>query len=201
MKLQSKLLLVSALVLGLAAGARAATEAFVIDPVHSSIGFKIRHVVSHVPGKFTDFKGTIQVDQANLENSSVEATINVASVSTGNEKRDGHLKTPDFFDVAQYASASFKSTSWKKTGDNTYDVTGDFTLHGVTKPLTLQVTVLGFAPGMKPGTTTSGWEIAGKLNKSDYGVNGPAMLGKALGDEVELSIQVEANYVPAPAAK
>ena len=193
MKLASKLLLVSALALGLAGAAQAATEAFVIDSVHSSIGFKIRHLVSHVPGTFTKVTGTINVDQANLENSSVEAIIDINSLNTANEKRDGHLKSPDFFDVAKFATASFKSTSWKKTGENTYDVTGDFTLHGVTKPITLHTTVLGFAPGMKPGSTTSGWEITATINKSDFGVNGPAMLGKALGDEVALEIQVEAN--------
>jgi len=192
MKIQSKLLVVSALVLGLAAGARAATEAFDIDPVHSSVGFKIRHLVSHVPGSFTNVTGTIKVDRANLEASTVEATIAIDSVNTANDKRDGHLKSPDFFDVAKYATATFKSTAWKKTGENTYDVTGDLTLHGVTKSVTLQTTLLGFGPGMRGGTT-SGWEITGTINKSDFGVNGPAMLGKALGDEVKLEIQVEAN--------
>ena len=192
MKIQSKLLVVSALVLGLAAGARAATEAFAIDPVHSSVGFKIRHLVSHVPGSFTNVTGTINVDRANLEASSVEATVAIDSLNTANDKRDGHLKSPDFFDVAKYATATFKSTAWKKTGENTYDVTGDLTLHGVTKAVTLQTTLLGFGPGMRGGTT-SGWEITGTINKADFGVNGPAMLGKALGDEVKLEIQVEAN--------
>jgi polyisoprenoid-binding protein YceI len=98
--------------------ASAAVETYVIDPVHSSVGFQIRHFVSKVPGTFTKFNGSLSVDRDNLENSSVEATVDIGSVNTANEKRDNHLKSPDFFNAAEFTSATFKSTSWKKTGED-----------------------------------------------------------------------------------
>jgi len=193
MKLRTFLLSSSALLaLAATASSRAAVETYQIDPVHSSIGFSIRHFVSKVPGSFTQFSGTITVDRDNLENSSAEATIEVGSVSTANEKRDNHLKSPDFFDAAKFGTATFKSTAWKKTGENTFDITGDLTLHGVTKPVVLHATLLGFGPGMR-GAQLSGWEATATLNKSDFGVNGPAMLGKAVGDEVTIHIGIEAD--------
>jgi polyisoprenoid-binding protein YceI len=171
--------------------ASAAVETYVIDPVHSSIGFSIRHFVSKVPGSFTKFSGDIVVDRANLEKSSVAVTIDVTSINTANEKRDGHLQSPDFFDTAKFATATFKSKAWKKTGEDSFDVTGDFTLHGVTKEIVLKTKLLAFGAGMK-GAQLSGWEATTVINKVDFGVNGPAMLGKALGDEVTLNISVEA---------
>jgi polyisoprenoid-binding protein YceI len=192
MKTFAKLLLSTLLTAGLALSARAGVETYTIDPVHSSIGFTIRHFVSKVPGSFTKTTGTIVVDRENLEKSSVEAEIDVSSVSTANEKRDGHLKSPDFFDVAKYGTATFKSKSWKKTGEDTFDVTGDLTLHGVTKEVVLHTTLLGFGPGPRGGQL-SGWEATTKLKKSDFGVNGPAMLAKAVGDDVTLHISIEAG--------
>ncbi|MFZ1056504.1 MAG: YceI family protein, partial [Opitutaceae bacterium] len=114
------------------------------------------------------------------------------SVSTDNEKRDNHLKSPDFFDAAKFDSIAFKSTSWKKTGEGTFDVAGDLTIHGVTKPVVLKVDLLGFGPGMM-GAQLSGWDASVTLNRRDFGVNGPAMLGKALGDDVGVSITIEAD--------
>ena len=198
MKPASKILLVAALAAGLASAASAAVETYKIDPVHSSVAFSIRHFVSKVPGRFTKFSGTIVVDRDNLENSSVSAAIDVGSVTTDNDKRDAHLKTPDFFDAATYTTITFKSKSWKKTGDGTFDVTGDLTIKGVTKEVVLSVSLLGFGPGPR-GATLSGWEASTALKKSDYGVNGPAMLGKALGDDVAVSISVEGD-LQAPAA-
>jgi polyisoprenoid-binding protein YceI len=172
--------------------ASAAVETYAIDPVHSSVAFSIRHFVSKVPGSFTKFGGTITVDRANLEKSSVEATIDVASVNTANEKRDAHLKSPDFFDTAKFGAATFKSKSWKKTGEDAFDITGDLTLHGVTKEVVLKTKLLAFGPGMQ-GAQLSGWEATVTLNKADFGVNGPAMLGKALGDDVTVTIGIEAD--------
>lgn len=192
MKTSSKLFLaVIALATGFSLTASAAVETYKIDPVHSSIGFSIRHFVSKVPGTFTKFSGTIVVDRDNLEKSSTEATIEVSSVNTANEKRDGHLKSPDFFDTAKYATATFKSKTWKKTGEDAFDITGDLTLHGITKEVVLKTKLLAFGPGMQ-GAQLSGWEATAVINKSDFGVNGPAMLSKALGDEVTLTIGVEA---------
>jgi polyisoprenoid-binding protein YceI len=132
------------------------------------------------------------VDRENLEKSSVDAVIEVGSVTTANEKRDNHLKSPDFFDVANFGTATFKSKSWKKTGDNTFDVTGDLNLHGVTKEVVLHTTLLGFGPGAR-GAQLSGWEATTILKKSDFGVTGPAMLSKTLGDEVKITIGIEAD--------
>ena len=192
MKLLSKTLALTALIAGLASAASAAVETYAIDPVHSSVGFSVRHFFTKVPGTFTKFTGTITVDRDNLEKSSVVAEIDVGSVSTANEKRDGHLKSPDFFDVAKFTSITFTSTSWKKTGDSTFDVTGDLTIHGVTKSVVLKVTSLGFGPGMM-GAQLSGWDASVTINRSDFGVNGPAMLGTALGNDVAVSITVEAD--------
>jgi polyisoprenoid-binding protein YceI len=176
--------------LGLLASARAATETYVIDSVHSSVGFGIRHFFSKVPGSFTKFEGNIVVDQANLENSSVEATIDIGSVSTANEKRDNHLRSPDFFDAAKFPTITFKSRAWKKTGDDTYDVTGDLTLKGVTREVVLKVKSLGFGPGMRPGSKLSGWEASTTLKRADFGVTG---YEKVLGEEVDVHINVEAG--------
>lgn len=191
-KIIRQLTLVTA-ALGWFAAAHAATDTYVIDNAHSSVGFSIRHIVSKVPGTFTSFSGSIIVDQNNMEHNSVEAVINVGSINTANEKRDVHLKTADFFDVTQFATMTFKSKAWKKTGDDTYDVTGDLTIKGITKEVVLHVTVLGFGPGMKPGTKVSGWEATTTLHKSDFNLAGPAMLGKVLGDEVTVHINIEAG--------
>jgi len=172
--------------------ASAAVETYAIDPVHSSVAFSIRHFVSKVPGSFTKFSGTIVVDRANLEKSSVEATVDVSSISTANEKRDAHLSSPDFFDTAKFGTATFKSKSWKKTGDDSFDITGNLTLHGVTKEIVLKAKLLAFGPGMQ-GAQLSGWEATVTLSKADFGVNGPAMLGKALGDDVTINIALEAD--------
>ena len=200
MKIQPKLLALSLLALGLASAASAAVETYAIDPVHSSVGFTIRHVFTQIPGSFTQFSGVLTVDRDNLENSSAEAVIQVGSITTANAQRDHHLKTPDFFDAAKFGTITFKSKSWKKTGEDTYDVTGDLTIRDVTKEVVLKVTSLGFGPGMK-GSTSSGWEATTAINRTDFGVNGPAMLGKMVGDEVAITIEVAAELPAAAAAK
>jgi polyisoprenoid-binding protein YceI len=192
MKLPTKFLALAALGSGLVSFACAAVETYTIDPVHSSVGFRIRHFVSKVPGSFTKFSGTILVDRDNLENSSVEATIDVGSINTFNEHRDADLKTANYFDADKFATITFKSKSWKKTGDDTFDVTGDLTIKGVTKEVVLKTTLLGFGPGMR-GAQLSGWEATTTLKKSDFGVTGPAMLATALGEEVAITIGIEAD--------
>jgi polyisoprenoid-binding protein YceI len=192
MKLQNKILALVALASGFVSVASAAVETYAIDPVHSSVAFKVRHFLTKVPGSFTTFSGTITVDRDNLENSSVVASIDVGSVTTGTEKRDTHLKSPDFFDVAKYDSIKFTSTAWKKTGDNMFDVTGDLTIHGVTKSVVLKVDLLGFGPGMM-GAQLSGWDATTTIDRTDFGVNGPSMLGKALGNDVIITISIEAD--------
>jgi polyisoprenoid-binding protein YceI len=176
----------------LALSAASGAETYTIDPVHSSVGFSIRHFVSKVPGKFNKFTGTITVDRQNPAASSAEATIDTASVDTGNQKRDDHLRTPDFFDAAKFPTMKFKSSSWKKTGENTYDVTGALTLKDVTKDVVLKVTSLGFGPGMG-GTQLSGWEATTTIDKKDFNMKDPAMLDAALGDDVVITINIEAG--------
>jgi len=177
---------------GLLASARAAVETYKIDPVHSSVGFTIRHFVSKVPGSFAKFEGVITVDRDNLANSAVTATIDVASVDTRVEKRNGHLRSPDFFDVAKFPVMTFKSTSWKKTGDDTFDVTGNLTIRDVTKEVVLAVKLLGFGPGAQ-GAMLSAWEATTTVHRADFGVNGPAVLGKMLGEDVAVTIEIESD--------
>jgi len=191
MRLLPKILALAA-ASALASAASAAVETYTIDPVHSAVGFSIRHFVSRVPGRFTQFSGTITVDRDNLENSSVEATIDAGSLNTFNDHRDADVKSASYLDAAKFGSMTFKSTSWKKTGEGAFDVAGDLTIRGVTKPVVLKVTLLGFGPGMR-GAQLSGWEAATTISRTDFGVNGPAMLGKALGDEVAITIAIEAD--------
>lgn len=191
MKIRTSLLLVTAL-LGLA-GTAFAADTYKIDPVHSSVSFSLRHAVSKFTGSFTQLNGTVTYDAADISKNSVEATVTIGSINSGNEKRNAHLLSPDFFDSAKFGTATFKSTKWVKTGADTFDVTGDLTIKGVTKPTVLKVTLLGTGPGMG-GSTVSGWEATTVINKADFGVNGPAMLGKLLGDDVTITLGVEAGF-------
>lgn len=176
---------------------RAEPVTYKIDPVHSSVGFSLRHLVSKFSATFTKVDGAVTFDEAAPEKSSVEATVAIGSVNTANEKREGHLKSPDFFDEAKFPAATFKSTSWKKTGESTFEVAGDLTIRGTTKPVVFQVALLGTGPGMG-GATVSGWEATTKINRNDFGVSyGP----KILGEEVTLNISIEAGHKPAAAAK
>lgn len=194
MKITFPQVLPAALALGLIQLASAATETHTIDAVHSSVGFSIRHFVAKVPGKFNQFSGQLTLDRANLANSSVEATIASTSINTGNQKRDDHLRGADFFDVAQYPAITFKSRKWTQTGENTFDVAGDLTLKGVTREVVLKTTFLGFGPGMG-GAQLSGWEGTVTIDKKRFNMADPAMLDAALGDEVAITINVEAKKV------
>ncbi len=192
MKTSAKLALLAALVLGFVSSTKAAVETYTIDPVHSTLSFSLRHLVSKFTGSFTTVNGTITVDRDNLEKSSVSTVIDIASVNTANEKRDAHVKSPDFFDLAKYTTATFKSTSWKKTGEDSFDITGDLTIKDVTKPVVLKAKLLAFGDGMG-GAKLSGWEATTVIKKSDFGLAGPAMLSKALGDDVTINIGIEAG--------
>lgn len=192
MKITRQLLALAAFAAGLSSSATAAVETYKIDSTHSTVQFSLRHLVSKFTGSFSTVAGTIAVDRDNLEKSVAEATIDIGSINTADEKRNGHLKSPDFFDFAKFPTMAFKSTAWKKTGEDTYDVTGNLTIKDVTKPVVLKVKVLGFGEGMG-GTQVSGWEITGAIKKSEFGLAGPAMLGKVLGDEVAINIGVEAG--------
>lgn len=174
-----------------------AADTYQFDKAHTTVGFQVRHVVTNVGGKFLDFSGTIKVDRVKPENSSVEFTIQAASIDTNEPKRDEHLKSPDFFDVANQPTITFKSTSVKPTGKDAYEVTGNLTLHGVTKAITLPVSFLG--EGKDPwGNEKVGFELQTTLSRKDYGINWNKTLdqgGLLLGDEVKVQISVEANKV------
>jgi polyisoprenoid-binding protein YceI len=172
-----------------------AADTFVFDKVHSTIGFQIRHLFSTVPGKFDDFEGTINFDEANPDNSSVEVTIQSASINTGFEKRDDDLRSPNFFDAKKFPTITFKSTSVKATGSNTADVTGDLTMHGVTKEVVLKVELIGKGPGMKPGSLVSGWDASTALKRSDYGLAWNKVIEgtQIVGDDVKIELHVEAD--------
>ena len=171
-----------------------AVDAFVIDKAHSTMGFQIRHLFSKVPGKFDDFSGQIQFDEANPEQSSVEVTINTASVDTGVKMRDDDLRSPNFFDVKKFPEITFKSTSVKKTGENTADVTGDLTMHGVTKPVVLKVELLGKGAGPKE-STVSGWNASTALKRTDFGLTWNKVIEgtQMVGDDVQIELNIEAD--------
>jgi polyisoprenoid-binding protein YceI len=188
MKSTTRFLSFLALAAGLVVSARAAVETYKIDPSHSSVGFGVRHFFTKVPGSFAKFAGMITVDRANLERSSVEASIEVASVNTHDERRDKHLLNQDFFLAEKFPAMTFKSRTWKKTGENTFDITGDLTIKDKTKEVVLKVTSLGFGPGMR-GAQLSGWEAAARLDRRDFGLTyGQGVVG----NDVDVVINIEA---------
>ena len=185
----------------LAAAARPAlgdTETFTFDKAHSLVGFRIRHFVSKVEGRFKDFDGTIWIDRTNPSASKVELTIQAASIDTANENRDKDLRSDNFFDTAKYPTITFKSTKIERKGKDAYDVTGEFTMHGVTKTITVPVKHGGFLKikGRTGMTEKTGFEISFPLNRKDFGIvwNRPLDTGGfMLSDEVDINVQVEAN--------
>jgi polyisoprenoid-binding protein YceI len=163
-----------------------------IDPVHSSIGFSVRHLmVSKVRGTFETFSGAIVVAEDGTP--SVTAEIAVDSIHTGNEQRDAHIKSADFFDAEKHATATFTSTGVRANGEN-YLVDGDFTLKGVTKPITLALEWGGVNPGMGQGEV-AGFEASVVLNRKDFGIDIDLPLetgGTVVGDKVTITLEIEA---------
>ncbi|HTS02485.1 MAG TPA: YceI family protein [Thermoanaerobaculia bacterium] len=177
-----------------AATLRAEKETFVLDKNHTQIGFRVRHFVSKVGGRFGRFQGTITLDRAKPEESAVELRIEAASIDTGIANRDKHLNSADFFDTAKYPDITFRSTRIAAKGNDTYEVTGDLTMRGVTKPVTLTVVSNGFANDGRGGQK-AGFDVTGKLNRKDFGVSWNAVVDQTtmLSDDVDLEIAVEAN--------
>lgn len=193
-------LLAAAALFALAAGTVASAETYTIDKVHSSVEFRIRHLVGRTTGQFGDFAGTIQYDPAKPAESMVEATIQVTSIDTDNEQRDGHLKGPDFLDVARFPIMLFKSTKVEKQETGLL-VHGELTMHGVTRSIALPVEVLGLGtnpiPQMK-NAPMAGFVARTTVKRSDFGVNTWTDAAGVLGDEVEVTLNLEANG-PVPA--
>jgi polyisoprenoid-binding protein YceI len=178
----------------LALATPALADTYTIDKNHSEAAFQVRHILTKVRGTFRDLGGTINFDKVKPENSTVEFRIKTASIDTGVQKRDDHLRSPDFFDAATHPEIVFKSTKVVAKGDNKFDVTGDFTMHGVTKQITLPVTFLGEQKFMKG--SKAGFETGLTINRKDYGLAWNRALesgGVMVGEEVEISINIEAD--------
>jgi polyisoprenoid-binding protein YceI len=168
-------------------------DTFAVDPGHSEVSFQIRHLVSQVRGRFNDFSGTVQLDAKNLAASSVDFHIKVTSIDTNVADRDKHLRSADFFDVAKFPEITFKSESIAAAGKDKYNVTGSLTMHGVTKKVTLPVT-LGGQVKDPWGNTRAGFEIETTLDRKDYGIVWNKALdagGAMLGDDVKVAINLE----------
>lgn len=184
----AKLSLVAAFALALAVPSQAAT--WTVDPVHSHVGFSVRHLLTPVPGSFGDFTGTIVYDEANPVASSVEFTVQTASIDTKNERRDNHLRSADFFDAENHPTLTFESKKVAPLGGNSLAVTGDLTIRGVTREVTVPVEVLGVM-GDKAGFQT---ELT--IDRKEYGVVWNRALdqgGTVLGDDVKILLTIEAD--------
>ena len=166
-----------------------------IDPAHTTAGFGVKHLmVSTTRGQFTKVTGTVQIDDDDLTRSRIDVTIDASSVDTRDAKRDEHLRSADFLEVAKYPAITFKSTRIEKGADGKLLATGNLTLHGVTRPVTL--TVESIAPPSKApwGATVRGATATGKLSRKDFGLLWNKALetgGVAVGDEVQLTIDAE----------
>jgi polyisoprenoid-binding protein YceI len=178
----------------------AVAETYTIDRTHSSVEFRIRHLVGRTTGQFGDFAGTIQYDPVKPAEAKVEATIQVASIDTDNEQRDAHLKTPDFLDAVQFPTIAFKSTKVEKQEAGLL-VHGELTMHGVTRAIVLPVEVLGLGthpmPQMK-NAPVAGFAARTTVKRADFGVNTWTDVAGVLGDEVEVTLNIEA-IGPVPA--
>ena len=172
-----------------------AADNYEIDSSHSSVEFSVKHMmVSNVKGTFDTFSGTLLFDPDNIENSSVDISIDVTSVNTRNQKRDDHLRSADFFDAANHAAITFKSDKVAKKGDG-YVVSGTLVMHGVSKKVDLPFVLNG--PVQNPwGQTVIGIELEYKLNRKDYGLEWNKAMdngGVVVGDEVKIEINIEAT--------
>jgi polyisoprenoid-binding protein YceI len=186
----------------LSAAAHAATETYLFDKSHSKVGFQIRHWLTKVEGRFTEYDGKILLDRDKPASSSVEMTIQASSIDTGQERRDTHLRSADFFEVEKYPTITFKSSKVVPKEKDLYEVTGELTMHGVTKTIVAPVRHTGFLNLGKQ--EKAGFEITFPINRKDYGIvwNRTADQGGVmLGDDVEINVLVEANKeMPAAAA-
>ena len=166
-----------------------------LDPAHSAAEFKVKHMmISNVKGKFSNLSGVLKLDEADVTRSSVEASIPVASISTGDPQRDGHLKSADFFDTEKFPVFTFKSTAIKRTGNGELAVTGDLTMHGVTRAVTFAVEGPS-APNKDPwGNFRVGLSAAAKINRKDFGLTWNAALetgGVLVGEDVAITLDVQ----------
>jgi len=166
---------------------------WVLDPMHSEVHFKVKHlVISTVTGSFKSFEGDLETENADFTDAKINFSLDVNSVDTNQEQRDGHIKSAEFFDAENFPKITFKSTSFKKTGDE-YELKGNLTIKDVTKPVTLSVEHGGSAADFY-GNTKAGFEISGKINRKDFGLtwDGVTEAGSVvLGSDIKLDINVQ----------
>ncbi len=171
-----------------------AADKYEIDPSHSEIQFSVKHMLlSNVKGNFTDFSGVIMFDEKDLTQSSVDVTIKSASITTDNQKRDDHLRSADFFDAEKFPTLTFKSKKVTKKSDTEFEMTGDFTMHGLTKEVMIPFTYNGQV--MAWGNSRIGAEGSLTVNRQDYGVSWSKKLdngGLVVGDDVKIDLTIEA---------
>ena len=188
-----RLVVLAATLVG-AASAGAATWA--IDPPHTAVQFSVRHMmVSNVRGEFTKLTGSVEGDEAKPTEAVITVSIDPASIDTRDAKRDEHLRSPDFFDVAKYPAITFKSKSIAAAGPGAFKVTGDLTMHGVTKEIVLDVSDVTPAITDPSGKTRAGAHATTKLNRKDFGINWSKAMdngGLVVGEEVAVTVDVEA---------
>ena len=164
-----------------------------LDPAHSEIKFKVKHlVISTVTGQFKRFSGTVEAQKSDFSDARITFEADIDSISTNNEQRDGHLKSPDFFDAAAFPKLSFESTSMTRKGDEVYVLAGEMTIRGTKRKITLDVRYNGTVKGFDGNV--AGFEITGKLNRQDFGLRWNSLTetgGVVVSDEVRLDISVE----------
>jgi polyisoprenoid-binding protein YceI len=167
-----------------------------IDTDHSSVDFSIRHMmIANVKGTFHNFSAVVEADVTDLTNATIDFKVELSSIDTRNKDRDAHLVSADFFDAEKFPEMTFRSTDIKKNGEGEYDVIGELTIHGVTKPETFMVTFEG--QGKDPwGNEKVGFSAQGTINRADYGLTWNSALetgGVLVGDKVKVSLQIEAS--------
>lgn len=170
------------------------TGTWVVDPTHSQVGFSVKHMgIANVRGTFGEFEGTLQIGE-DLASSRAYGKVNTTSIDTGQEQRDGHLRSPDFFDVDQYPELSFESTRIEQVDDETYRITGNLTMHGVTREIRLEAISDGTDTDPQ-GNERVGLEVVGQLNRSDWDMSFNAALGSGnmiVSDKVKLTLDISA---------
>lgn len=166
-----------------------------VDPVHSEIGFSVKHMmISRAKGTFDQFDATLKVDVEDLTDAEIEVVIDVASINTSDENRDGHLRSADFFDVENYPNMTFVGKEVKKTGESEYDVTGDLTIKGTTKEVTVDVTYEGQSKDPMSGNIVAGFSGQTTVNRKEFGLTWNATLetgGVLVGEDVRINIEME----------
>jgi len=170
------------------------TTKWVLDPTHSELGFKIKHLmITSVSGSFKNFRAEVITNDTDFSAAQINLTAEINSISTNNEQRDAHLRAADFFEVDKYPELKFRSTKVDKTGDDTFSVYGELTLKGVTKSLKLNAEYNGVAKDPWGGER-AGFAITGKINRSDWGVSFNGVLetgGVVLSEEVRIHSEIE----------